>query len=879
MAWTSNKDSAGALGYPAELVTNNPEKYGIIFSDDVSGHRQVKDLTSLYEIPTAILSKSKTTDHSDAVGQKWFVQSEGKHYRLINWDNRAKAAGWVVDTQAIDRITGVNYTISTPSATTTTRNIKITGLNPQTNAEVSSNVNLPEATETAAGVMSSVDKSISKNLQLLGNVTHLDDNNLWTRSTNEVKLNYTCVETNGNKSTELSTTHHTVAFGEATEALAGCMSATDKNVINNLIKLANVSHIDDTNTWTRSATNVTLNYTCKETNGKGGSTADPNPHHQAIGAATTDLAGIMVATDKITVNDLRTISAVSHMDDDELFTATADGMTINYKCISTVSKDAITLTRNIDVPLATTTAAGIITSTDKIMLNNLKKLSSVTHLKHDDALFTTTADAVTIHYDCMAMGTKDAGITTRQKALPAASLTNAGTMSATDKNAVSQLLKLGSVSHINDNSTFTTTASTIKFNYTCIDTSQKDVDKLAHAIDFPIATTTAAGAITATEKLKLNTLTYVSANTDSLNNTAGISQIKFAGASSDTAYVKVDYSKTDNTKFIVEINDNFGLNDTNDLFQVRGHMLRTGNDEQALQPEENVRFQVGKTIQAVHPTTNVLERVLSTTDIVPLNNIGKLVNVSHINDENTFTASATDVKLNYQCVGLVSGTLSTHTGIIPAVTTTKAGVMTAEDKVNFDELCLLTYGNNTALTMGGSTQTIEKGVNNSVTVTWNVTFNGTAITPATVSVKKGTTELSTSTTTKSLTDTLTDSATYTTTITYRGVTKTASRSYNAYYPKYYGGNAATSLTSANITALTKQAISSTASGTYNVTCAENQYIWFCVPSTMTINKITMGGFSFPILAAVTVAVTGKGNYKCYRSENLMSAGTRSFVIS
>lgn len=217
--------------------------------------------------------------------------------------------------------------------------------------------------------------------------------------------------------------------------------------------------------------------------------------------------------------------------------------------------------------------------------------------------------------------------------------------------------------------------------------------------------------------------------------------------------------------------------------------------------------------------------------------------------------------------------------ILTAATAEKAGLMTAEDRVNFEELCLLTYGSNTTLTMGGSTTSIEKGIENTVTVSWDVKFNGTTVTPTSVSVTKGSTSVSTSTTNKSITDKISDTTTYNTSIVYRGVTKTASRTYNAYYPKFYGGSAKTALVEADVTALTKQAITSSAAGTYSVTSTDNQYVWFCVPSSMNIAKVTLGGFEVPLEEPTTVAITGKGNYKCYRSSNPLSAGTRSFVIA
>ena len=59
--------------------------------------------------------------------------------------------------------------------------------------------------------------------------------------------------------------------------------------------------------------------------------------------------------------------------------------------------------------------------------------------------------------------------------------------------------------------------------------------------------------------------------------------------------------------------------------------------------------------------------------------------------------------------------------------------------------------------------------------------------------------------------------------------------------------------------------------TNNVT---GHYMWFCVASQQSINKVTSGGFDVPLEAAVTV-----GKYKCYRSSNAVAAGEHTFVVA
>lgn len=106
------------------------------------------------------------------------------------------------------------------------------------------------------------------------------------------------------------------------------------------------------------------------------------------------------------------------------------------------------------------------------------------------------------------------------------------------------------------------------------------------------------------------------------------------------------------------------------------------------------------------------------------------------------------------------------------------------------------------------------------------------------------------------------------------VTKTASVSISVVNPMYVGAGAAYADV---VVAGCKQSARTSASGTYNVTVASNgQYVFFVVPSSMTINKVTLSGFDFPLLAADT---TSKSGYKIYKSANTYKAGTLTLVVS
>lgn len=112
--------------------------------------------------------------------------------------------------------------------------------------------------------------------------------------------------------------------------------------------------------------------------------------------------------------------------------------------------------------------------------------------------------------------------------------------------------------------------------------------------------------------------------------------------------------------------------------------------------------------------------------------------------------------------------------------------------------------------------------------------------------------------------------------------KTFNITISSYYPKYYGRSTSASITTEDqIFALTKQAISSSAAAN-NVSLSSNvdSYFWLCVPSGMTISKVTDAdtGFGITFLDPTTVS-TSKGDYKVYRSAQMNYAGTTKINVS
>ena len=89
------------LGQANILRTNNNTStgYGIVYADEVSGHRTVGRLADLYALHDWQLSASGDNTNSDAIGQLWYVvdadgKGNGTLYQLKDWSKRKEAAGW-----------------------------------------------------------------------------------------------------------------------------------------------------------------------------------------------------------------------------------------------------------------------------------------------------------------------------------------------------------------------------------------------------------------------------------------------------------------------------------------------------------------------------------------------------------------------------------------------------------------------------------------------------------------------------------------------------------------------------------------------------------------------------------------------------------------
>lgn len=163
----------------------------------------------------------------------------------------------------------------------------------------------------------------------------------------------------------------TVNIPAATQSTAGVMTANDRKLANQLNKINKVSSITN-NGITSDDTNLYLNYT--DVNTSEGNTSATSTHKDTIPASTPTTAGVMTAKDRRVMDNLNLIGVVSHMNDENLFTSTSTGVTLNYECIYTdgTTKTEATV-HNMNIPVVTQTTAGILTASDKVIIDNVEQ--------------------------------------------------------------------------------------------------------------------------------------------------------------------------------------------------------------------------------------------------------------------------------------------------------------------------------------------------------------------------------------------------------------------------------------------------------------------------------------------------------------------------
>ena len=522
--------------YPAQLQSANLNEFGIVYADEVQGHKTVATLNALYAITDPILSKSVVNTNNDAIGQEWFVVSEGCYYRLDNWANRHTASGWtkiqVVDTEfnslsthGADKIK--NFTTSPSTVTLNYNTWRSSTVNEDGTAVINA------ATQSAAGVLSAADK------------TKLDGLN--TDSINDIsvksdanKATITFVSDNGNKE-DISTT---IDFPISTTTAAGTMSAKDKTELDR-INTANFA----LGAVTPAASTVGI--AASKTNVTDGTTAANNI---TLPAATQSAAGVLSAADKTkldglntdSINDISvksdankaTITFVSDNGNKEdisttidfpISTTTAAGTmsakdkteldrintanfalgavtpaasTVGIAASKTNVTDGTTAANNITLPAATQSAAGVLSAADKT------KVDRITGTNHVISQPTTTATSRVI--TITGINPTDNKAVSSSITLPEVSETQAGLASASDKKTLNAIKTLRNSSHLKDDDCWTRTASNVAINFTCTNVSGNSTDtnaKSEHSVNIGAASSTLAGVMTSTDKTELDRIT------------------------------------------------------------------------------------------------------------------------------------------------------------------------------------------------------------------------------------------------------------------------------------------------------------------------------------------------------------------------------------
>jgi hypothetical protein len=522
--------------YPAQLQSANLNEFGIVYADEVQGHKTVATLSALYAITDPILSKSVVNTGNDAIGQEWYVISEGCYYRLDNWANRRKASGWtkiqVVDTEfnslsthGADKIK--NFTTSPSTVTLNYNTWRSSTVNEDGTAVINA------ATQSAAGVLTAADKTKLDGL----NTDSINDISV---TSNANKATITFVSDNGNKE-DISTT---IDFPISTTTAAGTMSAKDKTELDR-INTANFA----LGAVTPAASTVGI--AASKTNVTDGTTAANNI---TLPAATQSAAGVLTAADKTKLDGLNTdsindISVTSNANkatitfvsdngnkedisttiDFPISTTTAAGTmsakdkteldrintanfalgavtpaasTVGIAASKTNVTDGTTAANNITLPAATQSAAGVLTAADKT------KVDRITGTNHVISQPTTTATSRVI--TITGINPTDNKAVSSSITLPEVSETQAGLASASDKKTLNAIKTLGNSSHLNDDNCWTRTASNVAINFTCTNVSGNSTDtdaKSEHSVNIGAASSTLAGVMTSTDKTELDRIT------------------------------------------------------------------------------------------------------------------------------------------------------------------------------------------------------------------------------------------------------------------------------------------------------------------------------------------------------------------------------------
>lgn len=184
-------------------------------------------------------------------------------------------------------------------------------------------------------------------------------------------------------------------------------------------------------------------------------------------------------------------------------------------------------------------------------------------------------------------------------------------------------------------------------------------------------------------------------------------------------------------------------------------------------------------------------------------------------------------------------------------------------------------------TISGGTYEFD-GKTHNVTVSYTIvngTVEGTTITDVTIA---GTSVGTGATGSRVIEKTNQGTTSYEVKAVVNGTSYTKSVTANAYLPQFAGTSTAATAADLNITGLAVKKQNLKAQQiTVNAPTGEDKYVWFCVPSGVTISKVTSAGFGVNLKTVETKKATVGGkeySYSCYRGVGLQTTAM-TYVIS
>lgn len=380
------------------------------------------------------------------------------------------------------------------------------------------------ATTSTAGLMSAADKAKLDGIE--EGATNSTDSN----TTYSISKSGSTVTLTGSDGTTSSFTDANTTYSNATTSSAGLMSADDKTKLNGISSGAEVNQNAFSNVKVGSTTVAADSKTDTLTLTAGSNvTITPDASSDAItiaatdttyGAASQSSAGLMSAADKKKLDGIAE-GATASVDTNTTYTLTQDSTDGHKITLTPSTGSATTITipdNNTTYSEATTSAAGLMSSSDKSKLNGIATGAQVNQSAFSNVKVgstTVAADSATDTLELVAGSnvtlTPDATndkvtIAAKDTTYSAASQSTAGLMSAADK-AKLDGIEAGATNSVDTNTTYTLTQDSSDGHKITLTPSTGSPTTITIPDDnttYGAATTSAQGLMSAADKTKLN---------------------------------------------------------------------------------------------------------------------------------------------------------------------------------------------------------------------------------------------------------------------------------------------------------------------------------------------------------------------------------------